>query len=182
MQKQQCEYINIKENIIFETCPSVAGLVYHTSDISEIFHIIMEPSLAMISHIAKDSFDFKNRLDKHCRTGTTFSACDIKSLHTNILHDLFYTAVKHWIEKLKNDLPLWRRVNKKFIREGLSIILEFSYFFISGIYIYQILKTTVGIKFTVVDSNLVVAYKGVKMFALLLQLYPQDIVDFFVLN
>ena len=69
MQKQQCEYINIKENIIFETCPSVAGLVYHTSDISEIFHIIMEPSLAMISHIAKDSFDFKNRLDKHCRTG-----------------------------------------------------------------------------------------------------------------
>ena len=36
----------------------------------------MEPSLAMISHIAKDSFDFKNRLDKHCPTGTTLTTCD----------------------------------------------------------------------------------------------------------
>ena len=78
IQKQQCEYINIEENIIVEARPIAAGSVYHTSGISEILHIIMEPSLAMISHIAKDSFDFKNRLDKHCPTGTTRSACDIK--------------------------------------------------------------------------------------------------------
>ena len=44
----------------------------------------MEPSLAMISHIAKDSFDFKNRSDNHCPTGTTLSTCDIKSLCTYI--------------------------------------------------------------------------------------------------
>ena len=31
----------------------------------------MELSLAMTSHIAKDSFDFKNRLNEHCPTGTT---------------------------------------------------------------------------------------------------------------
>ena len=31
----------------------------------------------MISHIAKDSFDFKNGLDKHCPTGTTLGTCDI---------------------------------------------------------------------------------------------------------
>ena len=36
-----------------------------------------------------------------------------------------------------------------------------------------------GTKFEVVGSNLVVAYKEVKMFALLPQLYPQDFVDFF---
>ena len=40
----------------------------------------------------------------------------------NILHDLFYTAVVYWIEKLQNDLPLLRRFNKQFILEGLSII------------------------------------------------------------
>ena len=44
----------------------------------------MEPSLALISHIAEDSFDFKNRLDNHCPTGTTRSTCDIKSFYTNI--------------------------------------------------------------------------------------------------
>ena len=33
IQKQQCEHINIKENIIFEARPIVAGPVYHTSGI-----------------------------------------------------------------------------------------------------------------------------------------------------
>ena len=37
-----------------------------------------------------------------------------------------------------------------------------------------------GIKFALVGSNLVVAYKEVKMFALLLQLYPQGFVEFFI--
>ena len=95
IQKQQYEYINIEENIIAEACPIVAGPVYYTSDISEILHIIMEPSLAMISHIAKDSFDFKNRFDKHCPTGTTLSSWDIKSLYANIRHYIFYTVVEY---------------------------------------------------------------------------------------
>ena len=129
IQKQQCEYKNTEENIIVEACPIVTGPVYHSSGISsEILHIIMEPSFAMISHIAKDSFDFKNRLDKHCPTGTTLSTCDIKLLWTNIRHDLFDTAVEHWIEKLQNDFPLLRRFNKQIILEGLSIIFEFNYF------------------------------------------------------
>ena len=51
IQKQQCEYINIEENIIVEARPIAGGSVYHTSGISEILHIIMELSLAMISHI-----------------------------------------------------------------------------------------------------------------------------------
>ena len=63
MQKQHCEYINIEVNIIVEARPIVTGPVYHTSGISEILHIIMEPPSAMISHIAKDSFDFEIRLD-----------------------------------------------------------------------------------------------------------------------
>ena len=88
----------------------------------------MEPSFAMISHIAKDSFDFKNRLDRRCPTGTTLSTCDIKLLCTNIRHNLFDTAVEHWIEKLQNDFPLLRRFKKQIILEGLSIIFEFNYF------------------------------------------------------
>ena len=99
IQKQQCEYINAEKIIIAEASPIVAGPVYHTSGISEILHIITESSLAMISHIAKDSFNLKSRLYKHCPNGTTLSSCDTKSLYTNILHDLFYTAVEYWIAK-----------------------------------------------------------------------------------
>ena len=57
IQTEQCEYINVEENIIVKACPTVP--VYHTSGISEILHMIMEPSIAVISHIAKDSFDSK---------------------------------------------------------------------------------------------------------------------------
>ena len=39
-----------------------------------------------------------------------------------------------------------------------------------------------GIKFAVVGSNLVVAYKEIKLFALLFQIYPQDFVDFLLRN
>ena len=95
IQKEQCEHINVEENIIAEALPIVAGPVYYTSSISEILHIIMEPSLVMMSHKAKDPFDFKNRLHKHCPNGATLSTCDIKSLYTNIRHHLFYTAVEY---------------------------------------------------------------------------------------
>ena len=84
IQKLKCKYINIEENIIAEAQPIVAGPVYRISGILEIIHITMELSLAMISHIAEDSFDFKNRLDKHYPNGTTLSTCDVKLIFTNI--------------------------------------------------------------------------------------------------
>ena len=66
----------------------------------------------MVSHIAKDSSDFRNRLDKCCSNITTLSTCFIKSLGTNIRHDLSYKAVEYCIEKSENDLPQLRRLNK----------------------------------------------------------------------
>ena len=57
----------------------------------------------------------------------------------------------------------------------IYIILEFNYFYTNRIYIHQIKGTAVG-------SNLVVAYKKIKMFALLPQLYPQDFINFFRRN
>ena len=62
----------------------------------------MQPSLAMISYTAKDSFDFNNRLDKQCPTGTTLGTCDNRSLYTNIRHGLFHAAAG----KLQSDLKL----------------------------------------------------------------------------
>ena len=49
IQKQQWEYVNIDENVIFEVRPIVAGSVYQTSGISEILNII----------IAKDPFQYQ---------------------------------------------------------------------------------------------------------------------------
>ena len=76
---------------------------------------------------------------------------------------------------MRNGLPLLRCFNKQIILEGSSIILEFNYFYTDRIYIHQI-------KGTAVDSNLVVAYEKIKMFALLPQLYPEDLFEFFLRN
>ena len=175
---KRTEYIQIDEDILIEGRPIVAGSVFHPSGISEILHCIMEPALSLILHIVKDSFDFTQRLEKQCQNNTLLSTCDIKSLYTNIRHDLFLTAIEYWIEHLQNNLPLLQRFTKQFVLEGLSIILKFNYFYINKSFFHQIKGTAMGTKFAVVGSNLVVAYKEIKLSGLLLQVYSQDFVDF----
>ena len=81
------------------------------------------------------------------------SPCDIKSLYTNIRHDVFYKTIDYWIEKLINETPSLRRFTKAFILEELSI---------KG--------NAMGTIFAVVESNLTVAYFEEKIV---------DFVDFF---
>ena len=158
IENQNSEYINITKNLQIEGRPIVAGPVYYTSGISQMLHLILEPSLSFIPHILKDSFDFLERLDTTCTEDTLLSSCDIKSLYTNIRHDVFYKAIDYWIEKLINEIPLLRRFTKAFILEGLSIILEFNYFYINNYFYHQIKGTAMGTIFSVVGSNLKVAY------------------------
>ena len=103
---KRTEYIQIDEDILIEGQQIVAGLVFHTSGISKILPCIKEPVLSLIPHIVKDSFDFTQRLEKRCQGNTLLSTCDIKSLYTNIRHDLFLIAIEYWIEHLQNNLPL----------------------------------------------------------------------------
>ena len=145
-------------------------------------HLILEPSLSVIPHILKDSFYFLERLDTTCTEDTLLSSCDIKSPYKNIHHNVFYKAIDYWIEKLNNEIPLLRRFTKAFILEGLSIILEFNYFYIINYFYNQIKGTAMGTIFAIVGSNLMVAYFEGKMFAILPQIYPKNFVDFFIRN
>ena len=106
------EYIQIDEDILVEGQPIVAGPVFHTGGISEILRCIMEPALSLITHRVKGSFNFTQRLEKQCQNNTLLSMCDINSLHINIHHDLFLTAIEHWFEYLQNNLPLIQHFTK----------------------------------------------------------------------
>ena len=55
---------------------------YHTSVVSQIVHVIMEPTLSLIKDILKDSFDFIDGIDTQCTVNNILSTCDIKSLYT----------------------------------------------------------------------------------------------------
>ena len=89
------EYINVDKILTIEGTPIVAGPCYYTSVVSQILHIIMEPTLSFIKHILKDSFDFIDRIDTQCTINTILSTCDIKSLYTDIKHDVFYKAIEY---------------------------------------------------------------------------------------
>ena len=173
------EYINVDKILTIEFRPIVAGPCYHTSVVSQILHVIMEPTLSFIKHILKDSFDFIDRIDTQYTVNTILSTCDIKSLYTNIQHDVFYKAIEYWIDKFHDDIPLLSLFTKAFILEGLNIILKFNYFYINKNFFHQIKGTNMGTIFAVVGSNLTVAYFEVKMFALLPQIYPRHFVDLF---
>ena len=95
---------------------------------------------------------------------------------------MFLTAIEYWIEHLQNNLPLLQCFTEQFVLEGLSIILKFNYSYINKSFFHQIKGTAMGTKFAVVGSILVEAYKEIKLFALLPQVYPQDFVDFLLRN
>ena len=82
------------EVILIEGQPIAVRPTFHTSGISEVLHYTMEPTLILISHIVKDSFDFKQGLEKQCQSNTLLGTCDIKSLYTNKHHSFFLTAIE----------------------------------------------------------------------------------------
>ena len=125
---------------------------------------------------------FRHTIDTQCTVNTFLSTCDIKSLYTNIKHDVFYKAIEYWIDRFHDDIPLLSRFTKAFVLEGLNIILKFNYFYINKNVFHQIKETAMGTIFAVVGRNSTVAYFEVKIFALLPQIYPRDFVDYFVRN
>ena len=81
---KNCEYINVNGKLIIEGRLIVAGPCYHTSVLSQMLHITMEPTLSFIKNILKDSFDLTDRIIKECASNTMLSTCDIKSQQLNV--------------------------------------------------------------------------------------------------
>ena len=130
LMAKNSEYINVDKILTIESTPIVAGPCYHTSVVSQILDVVTEPTLSFIKHILKDSFDFIDQIGTQCTGHTILSTCDIKSLYTNIKHDVFYKTIEYWIDKFHDDIPLLSCFTKAFLLEGLYIILKFNYFYI----------------------------------------------------
>ena len=183
IQEEQTEYIRVDKNVNdIEGRPINSGPCYHTRGLSLIIHAILLPCLHLITRILKDTFDFQNKVESSYGRDIQLVTWDIKSLYTNIKHELFYTAIEYWLEKLGTQIPLLHRFSKEFVIEGLSIILEYNYFQINAKFFHQMKGTAMGTPAAVVGSNLVVGYLEEKMFRLLPQKYPNDFVDFLTRN
>ena len=176
------EYLQIKLNTKIEGRPIISGPAYHTSGISKMLHLILQPCLEKVKHVLKDTFDFVERFDKEADEDTQIITWDIKSLYPNISHKLFFEAISYWVDRFGDEIPLLSRFSKNFVLDGLYIILKFNYAYYDKNYYHQIKGTATGTNFAVVGANLVVGYKEVHLFVLLPEIYPQDFVDWFIRN
>ena len=130
IKKSNQEYLQVTD-VTVEGRPLVAGPVYYTHPLSTLLHIILNPALKHINHIIKDYFDFTNKANISNSIGMKIGVADIRSLYTNISHDLGLKALHFWITKLGNVIPLLNRFPENFIMEGMFIVLCFNYFYIN---------------------------------------------------
>ena len=181
METANSSYIHLKDfNGIIDGRPIVGGPSYHTSGLSEMVDILLEPVIHFIPHLLKDSFDFLNRVSLEATPDTHLITCDIKSLYTNISHDLAHKAIDFWTTATWDFIQPPPRFNKNFVLEALHIVLTQNFFYFCGTYWHQILGFAMGTKCAVRASNLIVAYLEEKMFLLLPTVYPHDLVLYFM--
>ena len=100
---------------IIEGRPIVGGPCYYPSGLSEMVDIILQPILTYIPYILKDSFDLIERCDKNVQGNVLFGSSDIKSLYTNLSHELIYKSIEYWVNKYDNEIQLLQRYKLHFI-------------------------------------------------------------------
>ena len=71
------------------------------SGLSILIHKIIEPCLKEISHILNYISDFAETTEKYLEIRIALGFADIKSLHTNISHDLVLKTLEYWMGKLQ---------------------------------------------------------------------------------
>lgn len=176
-------YIQIKDfDNKIDGRPIVGGPTYFTSGLSEMVDILLKPVVKFIPYLLKDSFDLLEKLNPEATEEILLGSCDIKSLYTNISHDLAYKSIDYWLTLTEDFIDSNNRFSKQFILEALKIILECNYFYFNTFYWHQILGFAMGTKAAVQCANLIVAYLEEKMFILLPTVYPHDFVAFIIFN
>ena len=177
------EYVHVKDfGEQIDGRPIVGGPAYHTSGLSEMVDILLSPVIDYIRHLLKDSFDFLDRLNRYVSEETLLFTCDIKSLYTNITHNLAYNAIDFWITATWDFIDPNNRFQKPFIMEALKIILTYNFFYFNGDFWKQLCGFAMGTKCAVKCANIVVAFLEEKMFVMLPTIYSKDLAEFFIQN
>ena len=79
------ELMDITEKM--EGHPIVGDPWYYTSGLLEMMDILLKPIVKFVPYLLRDSFDLLDKIEKEAENTVLLSTC-IKSLHTNIDHDL----------------------------------------------------------------------------------------------
>ena len=103
----------------------------------------------------RDTSDILSKLPKTAADNVQLATFDVENLYGNISNNLGMRAIEFWLEEIS--LP-HQRISKKFILEGLALVLENNNFFFNGNFYRQILGTAMGTKVAPVYATLTLGY------------------------
>ena len=132
----------------------VAGCTTPTRHLSKLIEKILKP-LVEKSYV-KDDWDYLKQLPSQVSDTVNLFSCDIKSLYTNISHELGIEAIKYWINK-RQDL-IKTRITDDFIIESIKLILANNNFLFNDVMYCQRIGTAMGHVFAPPYACLVIGY------------------------
>ncbi|XP_062586434.1 uncharacterized protein LOC134248002 [Saccostrea cucullata] len=156
IEKQNGTYIATQEPTDLKLRPIVAGPACPTHRLSNFIDILLKDLCVKVPSYIRDSMDFLNKIPENVEPDTLLVTFDVKSLYTNIPHDLGLEAIKFWIEKYPELIP--RNISSEFILDSVRFILENNTFHFDGDFYKQIKGTAMGTKMAPTYSILVMGF------------------------
>ena len=103
-----------------------------------------------------------NALPATVKDETFPASFDVESLYSNIPHELGIEAINYWLNKYPENIRA--RFSKKFILEGIELILNNNSFYFDVSFYRQIKGTAMGTKFAPIYATLAIAYLEEKLY------------------
>ena len=136
--------------------PIISGQNSPTSHLSELIQKIISPTVPYFKSYIKDDWDFIRKLPKTFDFPCKLYSCDIKSLYTNITHELGLKALDYWINKHRNKIE--KRFTTNFIIESAEFILKNNNFCFDNQFYHQEIGAAMGTDFAPPYANISVGY------------------------
>ena len=136
-----------------------------TTGLASLLNEILNPFVAKVKSVVRDTLDFINRMPAFDAADLTYIqmwSVDIKDMYPSIRNELGLEALRFWLEKHPNLLP--SRFSVEFILEAMLFILNNNVGFFNGKYFKQVVGTATGIKPAPPYANLTIGYMEIMLF------------------
>ena len=154
MEENDNTYIEMEPPPDLKGRPIIAGPNSPTNHLGELLKKIISPLVPNFKSYIKDDWDFLRNLPNNIPYPCNLYSCDIKSLYTNISHDLGLKALN--FEKHKTDIDTC--FTKEFILQSAKFVLNNNNFFFDTVLYKQLIGTAMGTDFAPSYANIAVGY------------------------
>jgi hypothetical protein len=152
--------------------PIISSRFAPTSRLSAFLDELLKYFVPGVRSYLKDTFQFLDYLPRSTEQDSMLVSFDVVSLYTSIPHDLGYQSLEFWFDKMDNVLP--SRFDKRFILDGIKLILENNYFtFEDSIYLQQS-GTAMGTKVAPTYATLVMGFLEHNMYGQIHDNFPRS--------